>query len=240
MNLEIFNNLFNKRKENGISQKFIDELTNFIENSKEQNLTKQINKYNEYWNYQNFMEENVAANIGISRWSANIVYRDELNTAINNSILKLTQSEGVLYRKKFTPNGPIDNPIYNIDKFENGKIEHLNLTVDKLPKQLDNEDIIFQYKADGSIKIRNDLKEKIIKNAILETENLKEEELKKATNYKKEGHIYKAIEDDGYIFLKDITEERNYVLEDIDFVVDCYEGEGEYKVIDGVYKKISK
>ena len=69
---------------------------------------------------------------------------------------------------------------------------------------------------------------------------MKEEELKKATNYKKEGHIYKAIEDDGYIFLKDITEERNYVLEDIDFVVDCYEGEGEYKVIDGVYKKISK
>lgn len=240
MDLEIFNGLINNIKKSDFMQNFIKELGNFLENNNNSNIVNETNKYSNYWDYQNFMEDNVAANIGISRWSADIRYHDELSNAIDNSILKLSENEGTLYRKQFMANGPTDNQTYSIDKYENGKIEHLILSADKVPKGFENEDIIFQYKPNGTPKVRNDLKEKIIKNAILETENLKEEELKKATDYKKEGHIYKAIEDDGYIFLKDITEERNYVLEDIDFTVDCYEGEGEYKVIDGVYKKISK
>lgn len=56
--------------------------------------------------------------------------------------------------------------------------------------------------------------------------------------YKKEGHIYEAIEDDGDVFLNDITEERGFGVEDIDFVVDNYNGEGKYQVINGEYKKI--
>ena len=240
MDLEIFNGLINNIKKSDFMQNFIKELGNFLENNNNSNIVNKTDKYSNYWDYQNFMEDNVAANIGISRWSADIRYHDELSNAIDNSILKLSENEGTLYRKQFMANGPTDNQTYSIDKYENGKIEHLILSADKVPKGFENEDIIFQYKPNGTPKVRNDLKEKIIKNAILETENLKEEELKKATDYKKEGHIYKAIEDDGYIFLKDITEERNYVLEDIDFTVDCYEGEGEYKVIDGVYKKISK
>jgi hypothetical protein len=240
LDLEIFNGLINNIKKSDFMQNFIKELGNFLENNNNSNIVNETNKYSNYWDYQNFMEDNVAANIGISRWSADIRYHDELSNAIDNSILKLSENEGTLYRKQFMANGPTDNQTYSIDKYENGKIEHLILSADKVPKGFENEDIIFQYKPNGTPKVRNDLKEKIIKNAILETENLKEEELKKATDYKKEGHIYKAIEDDGYIFLKDITEERNYVLEDIDFTVDCYEGEGEYKVIDGVYKKISK
>ena len=49
-----------------------------------------------------------------------------------------------------------------------------------------------------------------------------------------------AVEDDGYIFLKDLTEKRDYVLEDIDFVVDCYQGDGKYKVSNGQYQKIDE
>ena len=70
--------------------------------------------------------------------------------------------------------------------------------------------------------------------------HLKTQENEKALDYKKEGHIYEAIEDDGYIFLKDLTEKRDYVLEDIDFVVNCYEGDGKYKVIEGEYTKIQE
>ena len=42
------------------------------------------------------------------------------------------------------------------------------------------------------------------------------------------------------MFLKDLTEKRDYVFEDIDFVVDCYEGEGRYQVVNGKYKKIGE
>ncbi len=239
MDLEIFNNLINNIKESDFVQNFIKELTKFLENNNNNNMIKETNKYSEYWDCQNFMEDNVAATIGISRWSADIRYRDELREAIDDSILKLSESEGTLYRKQFMPNGPTDNPTYSIDKFENGKIEHLILSGDKVPKGFENEDIIFQYKADGSTKVRTDLKEKAIELASENTEYLKVKENEKTADYKREGHIYQVGEEDGYIFLKDLTEKRDYVLEDIDFVVDCYQGEGKYQVIDGTYKKIS-
>ena len=113
MSLELFNNLINNVKESNIVQNFMKELTNHLEN------TKNINQYDNYWKYQNFMEDNVAASIGISRWSADNRYKNELSEAVDNSLLKLSETEGTIYRKKFMPNGPSDNPIYNVDKFEN-------------------------------------------------------------------------------------------------------------------------
>ena len=238
MDLEILGNLINNVKESDFVQNFMKELSKFLE-SNNSNMINENNKYSKYWDYQNFMEDNVAASIGISRWSADIKYRDELSDAIDDSILKLSESEGTLYRKQFMANGQTDNPTYSIDKYENGKIEHLILTGDKVPKGFENEDIVFQYKADGSTKVRTDLKEKAVKLASVSTEYLKTEENERTADYKREGHIYKAIEDDGYIFLKDLTEPREYVLEDIDFVVDYYQGEGKYQVVNGEYKKIS-
>lgn len=105
MDLEFFNNLINNVKESDFMQNFINELTNFIENNSELNMTNQSTKYSNYWDYQNFMEDNVAATIGISRWSADITYRNELSNAIDDSILKLSESEGTLYRKQFMANG---------------------------------------------------------------------------------------------------------------------------------------
>lgn len=216
----------------------MNELSNFIEKNKRISQINKQTKYSDYWDYQNFMEDNVAAGIGISRWSADIKYCDELSNAIDESILKLSESEGTLYRKQFMANGPTDNPTYSIDKYQNGEIEHLILSSDKVPKGFENEDIIFQYKADGSTKVRTDLKEKAVKLASKSVEYLKIKENEITLDYKKEGHIYIAVEDDGYIFLKDLTEPRDYVLEDIDFVLDSYQGEGKYQVIDGEYRKI--
>lgn len=242
MNLDFFKELDNNLRNMGakeIIDKFINELSNSIQNNSRGNLINETNKYSKYWDFQNFMEDNVSANIGISRWGADIRYRDELSTIIDNSILELAKKEGTLYRKQFMASGPANNPTYSIDKFENGKIEYLILPKDKVPKGFENKDIIFQYKADGSTKVRNDLKEEIIKLASENAKYLKEKENKLTEDYKKEGHIYQVGEDDGYIFLKDLTEPREYLLEDIDFVVDCYQGEGKYQVINGKYKKMS-
>ena len=236
MDLEFFNDIINNIKESDFVQNFLKELSNLIEN----NVNSQASKYSDYWDYQKFMEDNVAASIGISKWSADITYHDELSKAIDDSILKLAEKEGALYRKQFKPNGSTDNQTYSVDKFEDGRIEHLILSKDKVPSGFENEDIIFNYKSNGSPEVREDLKEEAIKIASDKMKYLKTQENKKALDYKKEGHVYQAIENDGYIFLKDLTEKKDYVIEDIDFVVDCYEGDGKYQVIDGSYKKISE
>lgn len=228
MEHNILNNLIHNIKENDFVKEFIEEIDDLI---KKEDKT-------DYWKYKKFMEDDVAATIQISRWSANIKYRDELEKAINESILKISETEGTLYRKKFTPNGPANNFWYSIDKFEKGKIEHINLAGDKVPKGFDKEDILFQYKEDGTTIVRKDLKEKVVEYAIKSVEYLKLKENEAVLEYKKEGHIYKAIDDDGYIFLKDLTLDRGYLIEDIDFVVNFYKGEGKYQLINGEYKKI--
>lgn len=237
MDLELFNNLTDNTKEKEIMQKFIGELSDFIKDNVKSN---EIAKYSQYWEYQNFLEENVAANIGISRYGADVRYRNNLSEAVDDAILKLSETEGALYRKQFMPNGSKDKATYSIDKFENGKVEHLVFDASQVPNGFDNADIIFQCKSDGSTVVRLDLKEKIVKLASENAKNLKLEETKKAEDYKREGHIYKAIEDDGYIFLKDLTEARSFVFEDIDFVVDNYKGDGKYQVINGKYEKVNE
>lgn len=238
MTLDLFKNLVNEIKESNLVQNFINELSNYIEKNSELKLAE--NKYSDYWDYQNFMEDNVAATIGISRWATVVTYSDELRESVDESILELSKREGTLYRKQFMANGSENGMVYNIEKFENGKIERLRIPYDQIPSIYKDEDIIFQYKKDGSIQIRMDLKDEVVKMTSEKCENLKIKENEKAEDFKREGHIYEAFEDDGYIFLNDLTEERDFSIEDIDFVVDCYQGDGTYQVIDGEYRKIEE
>lgn len=219
---------------------FINELKDYLEKGDDRNimnLTNQ-NKYNNYWKYQNFMEDNVSAKIGLSRWGNDITYHDELSKAVDDSIIEIAENEDTLYRKQFMLNGSNNGGFYNIDKFENGKITNLTIPKSIIPSEFANKDIIFQYNDNGTIKVRDDLKEKAINLASQKVKNLRNKEQEINAEFKKEGHIYEAFEDDGYIFLKDITEERDFSIEDIDFVVDNYKGEGKYQVTNGEYKKI--
>ena len=246
MNLGDFNiknlgkDLLSGKVLSNLINEFMEELKEYLEkgdNTNSMNVVNQ-NKYSNYWNYQNFIEDNVSANIGLSRWGTDITYNDKLNKAVDDSILELSEKEGTLYRKQFTANGAANGGFYNVDKFENGEITHIRISEDKVPKTFQNKDIIFQFNENGDIKVRTDLKEKVVKLASEKSSDLKEVESERNNKYKKEGHIYEAFEDDGYIFLNDITEKRKNSIEDIDFVVDNYNGEGKYQVINGEYKKI--
>ena len=230
MGLELLNDLANKIKKSNFVSEFVKELQNSFDN------TKIVDKYSSYWKYQNFIEDNVAAKIGISRWGANFKYKDDLKKKVEEILLELSK-EGTIYRKKFTSNGPTDNPKFAVDKFENGQVENIIMNYNEVPSGYDDEDIIFSYGKDGP-EIREDIKENVIKLASKSLEKIKEEEINMAEELKKEGHIYKAFEDDGYIFLKDIKAGSEEPFEDIDFVVENYDGEGEYKVIDGKYEKV--
>jgi hypothetical protein len=229
--------LENKVLSNFVNE-FINELKKYLEKGGNMNIMSQ-NKYSNYWNYQNFMEDNVAATIGLSRWGTDITYNSELSKAVDNSILEIAEKEGTLYRKQFSANGSSNGQFYNVDKFENGEITHITISQDKVPKEFQDEDIIFQFNENGNIEVRTDLKEKVVNIASQKAEDLRKKEQEINANFKKENHIYEAFEDDGYIFLNDLTENKNSSIEDIDFVVDNYKGEGKYQVIDGEYKKIN-
>lgn len=246
MNLGDFN-FKNLRKDltqskalSNLMNNFIKELKDYLEKGDNRNSMNVVNqnKYSNYWNYQNFIEDNVSANIGLSRYGNDITYYNKLSEAVDNSILELSEKKGTLYRKQFTVNGSSNGGFYNVDKFENGMIEHVSLSEEKIPKSFKDEDIIFQFDKNGNIQIREDLKQEVINMASRKTSNFKELESERNNEYKKEGHIYEVFEDDGYIFLNDLTEERKFSIEDVDFVVDSYQGEGKYQVINGKYTKM--
>ena len=238
MNLGDFNikNLEKNLIENKTLSNFISNFINELRENLEKDNNRKIinNKYVNYWDYQNFIEDGVSAIIGLSRWSNDFTYYDDLSKIVDDSITEIAEKEGTLYRKKFFVNGST----YNIDKFEKGQITNITVPQEVIPNEFDNEDIIFQYDKNGKLKIRDDLKEKVIKLASSKAKYLREKEQSINEEFKKEGHIYEAFEDDGYIFLNDLTEERTFSVEDIDFVVDNDQGDGTYQVINGEYKKI--
>lgn len=246
MNLDDFNiknlgkDLLTSNALSSFVDNFINELKDYLEKGYNRNNMNVINqnKYSGYWEYQNFMEDNVSATIGLSRYGNDITYYDELSKVVDDSIMEITEKEGTLYRNQFPANGSSQSQVYDIEKFENGEITTIRISKDRIPKAFQDKDIIFQYSKNDNIKIRDDLKEEVINLASKKAENLREKEQAINAELKKEGHIYEAFEDDGYIFLNDLTEERDFSIEDIDFVVDNYEGDGKYQVINGEYKKI--
>ena len=247
MNLSDFNiknlgkDLLENKAISDFVNEFINELKGYFEkgyNRNNMNVVNQ-NKYSDYWEYQNFMEDNVSANIGLSRWGNDVTYYDDLSKAIDDSIMEIAEREGTLYRKQFSTNGSSKGEVFKVEKFENGQITHTTIPKDNIIKGFENEDIIFQYKDNDILKIRDDLKKEAINLASKKAERLREKEQKINAEFKKEGHTYEAFEDDGYIFLNDLTEEKDISIEDIDFVVNNYKGDGTYKVIDGEYKKIN-
>ena len=243
MNLGDFKNLGkdlleNKNLSNFVNS-FINELKDYLEKGDNiNNMNLVNNKYSNYWKYQNFMEDSVSARVGLSRSGNDITYYNELDKAVDDSILELSNKEGTLYRKQFFSNGSNNGGFYNVDKFENGQMKQIKIPKNIIPSEFENKDIIFQYNQNGSIKIREDLKEDVINLASQKAEKLRDKEQERNAEFKKEEHIYEAFEDDGYIFLNDLTEKRDFSIEDIDFVVDNYQGEGKYQVINGEYKKI--
>ena len=76
MGLELLNDLANKIKKSNFVSEFVKELQNSFDN------TKIVDKYSSYWKYQNFIEDNVVAKIGISRWGANFKYKDDLKKKV--------------------------------------------------------------------------------------------------------------------------------------------------------------
>lgn len=244
-------------KTNDKVSNFIKDLKKYLEKctkieNKQSNFIDQSERYKSYWDYQNSLEDNVCATLGISRCDREEKYFDKIYKAVDKSILELSKKEGTAIYVATGPHGSMQvssngrniiKTVYDVTKYENGKIENLkSMQMKGLPKNMDENgnyrNIVLQMNDSGKITIRDDLKSEIINSACEKCTELREETVKRAQDFKKEGHLYECREDDEFIFLEDITG-NNDIFEDIDFVVDNYKGEGTYKVINGVYKKIS-
>lgn len=259
MQLNLENNISKIKVADDKISNFINDLKNCLEKNnniqeeiKQYSFINQTERYKNYWDNQNDLEDNVCAILGISRCDRDIQYFDRLYKAVDESIFEISKREGTPIYVAHGPGGSlqkspkgryITKTVYDVSKYENGKIEDLkSMQIKEFPKNMDENlnyrNIVYQINDKGKIIVRDDLKDEIINSACEKCKDLREETVKRAQKFKKEGHWYECHEDDGYIFLDDKTKD-NYPFEDIDFVVDNFKGEGTYKVIDGEYKKIS-
>lgn len=239
MNLDISNDITKDKAVDIEIQDFMNELENSMKDTKTQNILEIPEKYREFWEYRNGMEDDVAASLGLSRLLSDNFYHLSKSNPIKNQLNQLSKEEGTLYRKNSFSHEVDGETKFNVYKFENGKNKYINMSIpsEELPKGFYDKDIIFQIDDQGKVQIRQDLKYKAINGACEEMMPIKQEYDKKRLDYKKEGHLYEVYEGEGYIHLRDITDDKG-AIEDIDFVVDNYKGEGIYKVINGEYTKI--
>lgn len=241
MELDISNNLTKDKSVNETVNGFVEDLKEFIQKNNSKNSLEIKEKYKEYWDTRNNMHDEACAILGLSRLYADGLYYYSSTNYIENEIAKLSEKEGdTLYRKEhFYSTNEKGEAVFSVDKFENGKIEHIDITMpkNKIPEGFNNEDVIFQYDEKNNIIIRNDLKKEVIAAACKSMEGVKQEYKQEIEDYKKEGHLYEVYEGEGYIHLRDITEDKG-AIEDINFVVDNYKDEGIYKFTNGKYVKL--
>ena len=119
MNLGIFNNLINATKENGLVEKFIDELNNFLENKNSTANTNEISLLQQLDNEGKVM----------------VSYRDKMlieRANILNRYARETQEKGTMY---FVYNKDIEENVYHISICEEGKSSVvIEAGKDELPK----------------------------------------------------------------------------------------------------------
>ena len=223
MNLDI-NNIVNTLKENKFIEKFINELTQYIENS-----TKQKG--------ESKLEINDNQKI-ISK------YKDEILTKRNDILqnhAEQTKEKGEMYY--IYSRASNENNSYNLYPCEKGR-EHevITKTKEELPEGSEIGSVL--RNKEGNITLDNETTEQV-KNEI---EEMIEEQIEKQTQYLEskriEGHIYEAGEKvNGTIWLydlQDIEKGEAEGIEEIEFPPDLYEKakeEDRFIYTNGEYQK---
>lgn len=224
MDLDFFNNLSNTLKENESVQDFIKDLGNFLEQSE---TSKVLNRRNEVR-----ILEQIKAKKNLSIISENEI-RNKRSEILRNYANE-TRDKGSMY---FVVNKSEKEDSYIIFKFENNKKSIIELTENQLPVEagvnsvlrIKDEEYILDEKATEDII--NQITE--MANDILDKQN------KELSKYRKEGHLYIVQEDvHDRIYLLDLTDKSNYVVEEVDFPKELINQATEgtvFKYINGEY-----
>jgi len=197
LNLGFFKDLQSSLKNVEVN-KFIDELTDFLNNLNHKNeelgILEQIKKENK-----------------VSMISENKMRKGQ------NEILKnyanATTDEGTMY---FISSKSKTDDTYIVFKYEDNKRSTIKLNKKELPlgsgvnSILREEDGKYTLDKNGTEHVKNEIMQ--MANDLLEEQNTILEE------YRKDGHLYMVEEDiEDRIFLKDLSNKSSYVIEEVDF-----------------------
>lgn len=204
MNLDLVNDILKELKENDFVQDFINDLTSYLENKKEEKpILEEILSKNNI----------TTANENSIRWKMDDVILDYAKENFKDETMYFVNDNKKIVWKNNKKD--YNNDILSILKVENNKIEEIGLEKSKLKEKLRINDV---FKIENDEAIIDKIATKELKDRILEMANeIIEKQNNNLSNYKKEGHLYVVKEEIGNNrFLKDITEDKNTEFEEVD------------------------
>lgn len=188
-----------------------------------------------YFEYPLDIGEELGKKAGLSLSMINNFLENDINNVFENVAKKLSEN--------CTIYTTMPQNRYKLFEFSNGNVkeEKYSGNLHNLAEQYGT--ILIKDKSDKLVENKK-LTKQFQKEILQELEsNVKSKYDKICNDYKQEGHIYeveKALDEDFVptITLKDISENRFFELEDLDFIENRYDGEGIYTVKNGEYYKI--
>ncbi len=256
MELDVINNVAKEKNGNNEIDKFLDDIEEALKsddkkgknNIQEDAITTK--ELDEYWigTAGDYIFDIASKEIGLSLMTHDKNYKKILD-AVEEALKELSKKVGIIYYKGEDGsfwNEELQKECYSVDRYEDGRKTTLSVPKEdalyKVEKGIDKynyEDVVFVYDEKGKVKIRKDLKEEAIELTKDKLVDLKKEQDKKVKEYKKEGHIYNVNSELGYVIIKDTTQ-RRVPIEDMEFTIKGYKGDGKYQVVNGEYKKVGE
>ena len=222
-----------KNELNKTEDKIVEEFTKELSDSLENNDLEKNNQLEQYREGTTLIREHLGTSVGIPITTCNNEFGDVLDRLFKEELSELSETEGPIYLLQAWCN-KVDNRTtqYVVGEYKDGGFEgYKYMPKSKLPKFNEGEEIIFTYNDKGKIEVRDDLKEKMTESFSEELQYLKEVELKRNEEFKKEGYIYRATKsksDENIVFLKDIS--KGATIEDLEFSMNDYQKDGLYQV----------
>ena len=195
MNLDLFHNLIKPIKENGIVEKFIQELNDFL--GQEQSLLQKID----------------------NEGKVTVDYRDKMLLERNKILIdyaKETQEKGAMY---FVYNKDAKDNMYHITMCEDdGSHNVIEIPKNKLPKGA-GVDSVLRY-VDGKYIFDEKSTKEVTQLMSEMVDRLLEEQMQSLKEWRQEGHTYVVTENTGdkvWLFDETVDSQNGECIDDIDF-----------------------
>ena len=188
-----------------------------------------------YFEYPLNIGEELGKKAGLPLTMINNFLENDINQVFENVAMKLSENHTIY--------ATLPQNRTKLFEFSNSNVKEINYSGNLYNLAEQYGTILIKDKS-GKLVEDKKLTKQFQKEILQELEsNVKNEYDKICNDYKQEGHIYeveKALDENFVptITLKDISENRFFELEDLDFIENRYDGEGIYTVKNGEYYKI--
>ena len=206
MYLELFNNLINATKENGIIQSFMKELQDFLENNLDNNKQNQ----------ESLLQKILDGRTLTTR------YRDEINIQRHKIITDYSKENSEQGKFYYVYNKDSDNT-YGIVMHKGGDVgESIELQEKQLPKYAGVDSVLRIN--NGKFVLDKNATEKIQEKLTKMIGELLEEQSNRLEEQRVEGHVYEFVEkSDDTVTLFDVTSYTGECFQEVDFPKELFD-----------------